>query len=84
MFAKAYAEGRVSEPGFVDWEMFQDFIKAQPNQTVTAQVEGRILNVAGQPQVISAAAFSGTEASPKVHNGDVTVDVTGATKIEHE
>jgi 2',3'-cyclic-nucleotide 2'-phosphodiesterase (5'-nucleotidase family) len=46
MFAKAYAEGRVSEPGFVDWEMFNDYIAAQPNKTVNAQVEGRIVNIA--------------------------------------
>ena len=36
MFAKAYEEGRVSEPGFVDWEMFREFIAAQPNKTVNA------------------------------------------------
>jgi 2',3'-cyclic-nucleotide 2'-phosphodiesterase (5'-nucleotidase family) len=83
MFAKAYAEGRVTEPGFVDWEMFQDFIKAQPNQTVNAQVEGRIVDVAGKAQIVPATSFSGTEASPKVYNGDVTVDVTGATKLAY-
>ncbi len=81
MFAKAYAEGRVSEPGFVDWEMFRDFIEAQPNKTVNPQVEGRIINVA--PQVVPAASFSGTEAAPKVYFGNVVVDVTGVTKLEY-
>ncbi|QIZ11210.1 bifunctional metallophosphatase/5'-nucleotidase [Priestia megaterium] len=81
MFAKAYGEGRVSEPGFVDWEMFRDFIEAQPNKTVTAKVEGRIVNVA--PQVVPAATFSGTEASPKIYTGNVIVDVTGVTKLEY-
>jgi 2',3'-cyclic-nucleotide 2'-phosphodiesterase (5'-nucleotidase family) len=81
VFAKAYAEGRVSEPGFVDWEMFRDFVAAQPNQTVTAQVEGRIINIA--PQVVPAASFSGTADSPKVYNGDVIVDVTGVAKLEY-
>jgi 2',3'-cyclic-nucleotide 2'-phosphodiesterase (5'-nucleotidase family) len=80
VFAKAYAEGRVSEPGFVDWEMFRDFVAAQPNQTVTAQVEGRIVNIA--PQVVPAASFSGTAVAPKVYNGDVIVDVTGVEKLE--
>ncbi|PGY11940.1 bifunctional metallophosphatase/5'-nucleotidase [Bacillus sp. AFS031507] len=81
MFAKAYGEGRVSEPGFVDWEMFRDFIEAQPNKMVTAKVEGRIVNVA--PQVVPAATFSGTEASPKIYTGNVIVDVTGVTKLEY-
>jgi 2',3'-cyclic-nucleotide 2'-phosphodiesterase (5'-nucleotidase family) len=81
VFAKAYAEGRVSEPGFVDWEMFRDFIAAQPNNTVTAQVEGRIVNIA--PQVVPAASFSGTADAPKVYNGDVIVDVTGVEKLDY-
>jgi 2',3'-cyclic-nucleotide 2'-phosphodiesterase (5'-nucleotidase family) len=82
MLAKAYAEGRVSEPGFVDWEIFADYIAAQPNKEVSPQVEGRIVHVTG-PQTIPAASFSGTEASPKVYNGDVIVDVTGVTKLEY-
>ncbi|WP_413306987.1 cell wall-binding repeat-containing protein [Bacillus sp. 1P10SD] len=81
MFAKAYAEGRVSEPGFVDWEMFNDYIAAQPNKTVNAQVEGRIVNVA--PQVVPATSFSGTAVAPKVYDGNVFVDVTGVTKLEY-
>ncbi|MBV7504139.1 5'-nucleotidase C-terminal domain-containing protein [Bacillus sp. sid0103] len=81
MFAKAYAEGRVSEPGFVDWEMFRDYIEAQPNKTVNPQVEGRIINVA--PQVVPAASFSGTAAAPKVYFGNVVVDVTGVAKLEY-
>ncbi len=81
MFAKAYGEGRVSEPGFVDWEMFNDYIAAQPNKTVNAQVEGRIVNIV--PQVVPAASFSGTAANPKVYNGNVIVDVTGVAKLEY-
>ncbi|WP_235846913.1 5'-nucleotidase C-terminal domain-containing protein [Neobacillus soli] len=81
MFEKAYKEGRVSEPGYVDWEMFNDYIAAQPNKTVNAQVEGRIVNVV--PQVVPAATFSGTAANPKVYNGNVVVDVTGVTKLEY-
>ncbi|MEH7156086.1 5'-nucleotidase C-terminal domain-containing protein [Neobacillus drentensis] len=81
MFAKAYAEGRVSEPGFVDWEMFRDYIEAQPNKVVNPQVEGRIINVA--PQVVTAASFSGTAAAPKTYFGNVVVDVTGVAKLEY-
>ncbi|WP_050616177.1 bifunctional metallophosphatase/5'-nucleotidase [Bacillus testis] len=43
---KAYEEGRVSEPGFVDWEIFSDYLKAQPNQTISPEVEGRIVDIA--------------------------------------
>lgn len=40
MFKTAYDEGRVSEPGNVDWETFTDYLKANPS--VNAAVEGRI------------------------------------------
>lgn len=42
-FAKAYAEGRVSEPGFVDYEMFIDYLKTLTK--VEPTVEGRIVDV---------------------------------------
>ncbi|WKA57837.1 5'-nucleotidase C-terminal domain-containing protein [Planococcus shenhongbingii] len=40
MFAAAYKDGRVSEPGFVDYQMFIDYIKTLPE--VNPAVEGRI------------------------------------------
>jgi 2',3'-cyclic-nucleotide 2'-phosphodiesterase (5'-nucleotidase family) len=81
MLKVAYDQGRVSEPGFVDWEMFLDHISAQPNKVVNAQIEGRILHV---PTIqVAGADFSGTEATPKVYNGNVVVDVTNVTKLEH-
>lgn len=83
MFEKAYKEGRVSEPGYVDWEMFKDYITAQPNQTVNPSVEGRIVDVAIAIMPVNAADFSGTAESPKVHNGNVSVDVTGVSKLEY-
>jgi 2',3'-cyclic-nucleotide 2'-phosphodiesterase (5'-nucleotidase family)/DNA/RNA endonuclease YhcR with UshA esterase domain len=43
MFETAYKEGRVSEPGFVDYEMFIDYLKTLP--TVAPTVEGRIVDV---------------------------------------
>jgi 2',3'-cyclic-nucleotide 2'-phosphodiesterase/3'-nucleotidase/5'-nucleotidase len=46
VFAKAYSEGRVSEPGFVDWEIFTEYVYAQENRTVSPVVEGRIINLA--------------------------------------
>ncbi|PLS17847.1 bifunctional metallophosphatase/5'-nucleotidase [Bacillus sp. M6-12] len=43
-FKKAYEEGRVSEPGYVDYEMFRDYLKTQTS--VDPKVEGRITDVA--------------------------------------
>jgi 5'-nucleotidase/UDP-sugar diphosphatase len=43
VFAKAYAEGRVSEPGNVDYEMFIEYL--QQFETVEPKVEGRIVDV---------------------------------------
>ncbi|MDW0114024.1 5'-nucleotidase C-terminal domain-containing protein [Sporosarcina saromensis] len=40
MFGKAYEEGRVSEPGYVDYEMFIEYI--QQFETVAPEMEGRI------------------------------------------
>jgi 2',3'-cyclic-nucleotide 2'-phosphodiesterase (5'-nucleotidase family) len=79
MLGKAYAEGRVSEPGFVDWEMFQAHIAAQPNNVINATVEGRISNVS----TVTAAAFSGTTTTPNAYTGNVVVDTTGVVKLEN-
>ncbi|MBA9026702.1 5'-nucleotidase C-terminal domain-containing protein [Peribacillus huizhouensis] len=42
-FAKAYADGRVSEPGFTDYQMFINYLKTF--ETVDPKVEGRIIDV---------------------------------------
>ncbi|SIQ35544.1 5'-nucleotidase C-terminal domain-containing protein [Domibacillus enclensis] len=46
MFKVAYDDGRVSEPGFVDWETFTEYLAANPE--VDAAVEGRITDSAAQ------------------------------------
>ncbi|RSD27015.1 bifunctional metallophosphatase/5'-nucleotidase [Mesobacillus subterraneus] len=46
VFAKAYNEGRVSEPGFVDWEIFTEYVQSQDQKTVSPAVEGRIVGIA--------------------------------------
>ncbi|MFI8575793.1 5'-nucleotidase C-terminal domain-containing protein [Rossellomorea aquimaris] len=43
VFKKAYEDGRVSEPGFIDFEMFRDYLKTLP--TVDPKVEDRIVDV---------------------------------------
>ena len=50
VFKKAYEEGRVSEPGFVDWEVFVDYLEAQPDRKVSPVTEGRITDLAAQPE----------------------------------
>ncbi|WLR55432.1 5'-nucleotidase C-terminal domain-containing protein [Mesobacillus subterraneus] len=46
VFGNAYSEGRVSEPGFVDWEIFTEYVSQQENNTVSPVVEGRIIDLA--------------------------------------
>lgn len=43
MFKTAYEEGRVSEPGFVDWETFTEYLRANPS--INADIEGRITDL---------------------------------------
>ncbi|WP_370223749.1 5'-nucleotidase C-terminal domain-containing protein [Cytobacillus sp.] len=44
VFKKAYEEGRVSEPGYVDYEMFVDYL--QQFETINPAIEGRITDEA--------------------------------------
>ncbi len=46
ILAKAYKEGRVSEPGHADWKTFIEYIGDQKNKTVSPTVEGRITDLA--------------------------------------
>ncbi|GIN64100.1 hypothetical protein J27TS8_40930 [Robertmurraya siralis] len=43
VFKRVYEDGRVSEPGYVDYDMFVDYLKALPE--VRPAVEGRITDV---------------------------------------
>lgn len=46
VFEKASAEGRLSEPGFVDWEIFKEYLDSQPNKTIEPKTDGRIIDIA--------------------------------------
>ncbi|OKO88537.1 MULTISPECIES: 5'-nucleotidase C-terminal domain-containing protein [Geobacillus] len=81
VFAKAYREGRVSEPGFVDWEMAKQYIESQPDKTVAPNVEGRILDLASI--VVPAAEFSGTADKPKMYNGHVAVEAKDVNQLQY-
>lgn len=83
MFKVAYDEGRVSEPGFVDWEVFKEYVESKPNKTISPVVEGRIVDLASTPTEVEPTDFNGTEAAPTVFEGDVSVDVTGVAKLEN-
>lgn len=84
---KAYEQGRVTDLGLSDWENLREHIAAL--KTVDPQVEGRIVNVAGQGDTeipggnIPADDFSGTKEEPKVYKGDVTVSLSDISKLEH-
>lgn len=84
---KAYEQGRVTDLGLSDWENFREHLAALKN--VDPQVEGRILDIAGQGETdipggdIPAADFSGTPEKLKVYNGDVTVSLSDVSKLEN-
>ncbi|WP_347862861.1 5'-nucleotidase C-terminal domain-containing protein [Salimicrobium sp. PL1-032A] len=44
MFAEVYEDNRVSEPGFVDYDVFTEYLKSQ-GESVAPEVEGRIIDV---------------------------------------
>jgi LPXTG-motif cell wall-anchored protein len=47
VFAKAYAEGRVTDLGLSDWENFRDYLVSL--ETIPTKVEGRIVDVSVEP-----------------------------------
>ncbi|QVY61235.1 5'-nucleotidase C-terminal domain-containing protein [Cytobacillus gottheilii] len=46
VFAKAYADGRVSEPGFVDFQVFTDYLTGF--ETIEPVIEGRITDLSAE------------------------------------
>ena len=46
VFAKAYADGRVSEPGFVDFQVFTDYLTGF--ETIEPVTEGRITDLSAE------------------------------------
>jgi 2',3'-cyclic-nucleotide 2'-phosphodiesterase / 3'-nucleotidase / 5'-nucleotidase len=49
VFAKAYAEGRVTDLGLSDWENFRDHLVSIKSEGIPTKVEGRIVDVAAKP-----------------------------------
>ncbi|MGA4516718.1 bifunctional metallophosphatase/5'-nucleotidase [Solibacillus silvestris] len=90
-FAKAYAEGRVTDLGLSDWENFREHLVSLKEVGIPTEIEGRILDVAGQQNpeteipggIINQEAFSGSTEKVKVYSSDVTVSITDLDKLEN-
>ncbi|WP_285769254.1 5'-nucleotidase C-terminal domain-containing protein [Peribacillus sp. SI8-4] len=83
VFKKAYEEGRVTDIGLADWENLRDHVSGL--KTVAPSMEGRIKDVAGNPAdptEVAAKDFGGSADAPKVHNGDVVVDITDIDSLK--
>ncbi|RIW34319.1 LPXTG cell wall anchor domain-containing protein [Bacillus salacetis] len=49
VFAKAYAEGRVTDLGLSDWENFRDHLVTIGSEGIPTEVEGRIVDISSMP-----------------------------------
>lgn len=60
MFGKAYEEGRVTEPGFTDWEMFEEHAQSFADEGVEPYEERRInqVRLSGESRYETAIAVS--------------------------
>ncbi len=74
VFQNAYNEGRVTDLGLADWENLRDYVNKLKN--INPQLEDRIKDIASK--TVPTTEFNGTETSPKVHNGNITVDISDA------
>lgn len=87
MFAKAYAEGRVTEPGFTDWEMFEEHAQSFAEEGVEPYEERRInqVRLSGENRYETAIAVSkqGWEAAETVviARGDQYADALTAAPL---
>ena len=79
VFQKAYNEGRVTDIGLADWENLRDYVNKLKD--VNPQIEGRIKDTASK--TVDASEFSGTADAPKTYTGNVRVDVSSITALEH-
>lgn len=87
MFAKAYAEGRVTEPGFTDWEMFVEHAQSFAEEGVEPYEERRInqVRLSGENRYETAIAVSkqGWESADTVFiaNGNTYADALTAAPL---
>ncbi|MFB5086037.1 5'-nucleotidase C-terminal domain-containing protein [Psychrobacillus sp. PGGUH221] len=82
VFKKLYDAGKVNDLGLSDWENFREHLKSL--EKIPTKIEGRIVDIKDRvKEPIAAEDFSGTVETPKVYEGDVTVIVTDAEKLEN-
>lgn len=84
VFQKAYEEGRVTDLGLSDWENLAEHITSLG--TVNPKVEGRVVDVSNSQvpdETIAETEFSGTVTTPKVYEGNVTVDINNISILEN-
>ncbi|ANU18008.1 hypothetical protein BBI11_13600 [Planococcus maritimus] len=87
MFAKAYAEGRVTEPGFTDWEMFEEHAQSFADEGIEPYEERRInqVRLSGENRYETAIAVSkqGWESADTVviARGDQYADALTAAPL---
>ncbi|MFG3431232.1 bifunctional metallophosphatase/5'-nucleotidase [Lysinibacillus fusiformis] len=84
VFKKAYEEGRVTDLGLSDWENLAEHITSLG--TVNPKVEGRVIDVSNSQvpdETIAETEFSGTVTTPKVYEGNVTVDIKNISILEN-
>lgn len=84
VFKKAYEEGRVTDLGLSDWENLAEHITSLG--TVNPKVEGRVIDVSNSQvpdETIAETEFSGTVTTPKVYEGNVTVDINNISILEN-
>ncbi|KAB7667695.1 5'-nucleotidase C-terminal domain-containing protein [Bacillus sp. B1-b2] len=76
VFAKAYAEGRVTDLGLSDWENFRDHLISIGSDGIPTEVEGRILDVT---QVTEEEPGDGSGETPGDGSGETPGDGSGET-----
>jgi len=77
VFQKAYNEGRVTDLGLADWENLRDYVNKLKN--INPVLEGRINDVISK--TVPPSDFNGTETAPKVHNGNITVNISDVSTL---
>ncbi|MBU9673423.1 cell wall-binding repeat-containing protein [Planococcus sp. CP5-4] len=86
-FGKAYEEGRVTEPGFTDWEMFEEHAQSFADEGVEPYEERRInqVRLSGADRYETAIAVSkqGWESADTVFiaNGNTYADALTAAPL---
>ncbi|MGM9987809.1 MAG: bifunctional metallophosphatase/5'-nucleotidase [Bacillaceae bacterium] len=75
MMKQAKSEGRIIEQYVVDYEVFVNYLTANPN--ISPQIEGRIV------ARVNPAVLNGTTSEVKTYNNSITVDASTLENIQN-